>query len=90
MTEIQTSRTIVSDSPGETWAEIIDSAGGTWDIKNGKIECIFNKSKSTIDKIFDNSDFKGLKKNKLLYFSVGLDTAIIYGMSCTLEKINNK
>lgn len=84
---IMTSRAIPSESIGDSWTEYIDTTRGLWSFKNNKINCIFFDTKSDIDKVFDNSDFKEFKNRELLFFSNDMDTAYIYGIPCTLEKI---
>jgi hypothetical protein len=83
---LQTSRSIPSESPGDTWTEMSKTENGTWSIRNNKIDCRFMNKKSSIDSLFDNSDFKDFKEKDLLSFSINLDTAFIYGIPCLIEK----
>jgi uncharacterized protein YegP (UPF0339 family) len=82
---LQTSRSIVSDSNGDTWTEISKNEKGTWSIRKNKISCTFINNKSSIDSLFENSDFRDFQEKDLLKFSLDLDTAYIYGIPCLLE-----
>jgi len=83
---IQTSRSIESEENGDTWAVIESVEKGTWHYRNKKIKLNFINTKSSIDKVFENSDFENFKENELINFSENLDTAYIYGIPCILEK----
>jgi hypothetical protein len=85
---INTSKSVESDQPGDTWSVSSKNVNGKWIYQNGRIACDFFTNKSSIDSVFDNSDFSELKQKDLLSFSKNMDTAYIYGVPCIFEKKN--
>ena len=85
---IETSIATVENNSGTIWETKSKKVTGVWDLITGVIKCNFKESKSSIDSIFDKTDFEHFKQKKIIYFSKGLDTAYIYGIPC-LDK-NNK
>ena len=87
---IETSRSIPTENNGDTWASITKTAYGDWRMVRSKIAYDFYDLKSSIDSVFDDSDFIQFKQKKLLYFSTDLDTAYIYEIPCLRVKSSNK
>ena len=85
---IETSRSLPSETDGDTWTASTKTVSGEWQIDRGKIICRFHDSKSSIDSVFDDSDFVDFKQKDLLYFSRDLDTAYIYEIPCPRIKNN--
>ena len=83
---IEISVQVKQSQSGEIWESHNESVKGIWILKNKSIQCSFNKSKSSIDSIFYNTEFGNLDK-PLLSFSQKLDTAFIYGIPCILGKL---
>lgn len=82
---LQTSRSIISDSDGDTWTQISKTERGFWSIRKNIISCTFINNKTSIDSLFENSDFRDFQEKHLLRFSSDLDTAYIYGIPCLIE-----
>ena len=85
---ISTSKCIESDQPRDPWSVSSKNVKGKWIFQNGKIICDFSPKKTSIDSVFDNSDFSELKQKDLLSFSKDMDTAYIYSVPCLIEKKN--
>jgi hypothetical protein len=85
---VNTSKSAESDQSGEIWSVSTKTFQGKWIYKSGRIAYDIFTNKSSIDSVFENSDFSELKQSELLSFSKNMDTAYIYGVPCIIEKMN--